>query len=223
MAEGEYESQKALAAVIPDNAIVPLAWGMLEDEKTKAFFITEFRDLRPRPPPPAQFLGILKQLHQTSMSPTGQFGFHITTYNGPPKMVNAWTDSWEEYFARQFRSDVDFLQNVYGKDAELGDLTEAFIDKVVARLLRPLQTGGRSIKPALCHGDLWDGNVQVDVNTKQPVMFDSCVFYGHNESKCLSCRCKGMLKSTVYVHSGSTVHGRCALRLWHGFLGNVPV
>lgn len=32
-------------------------------------------------------------------------------------------------------------------------------------------------------GDLWDGNVQIDVDTKQPVMFDSCTFYGHNESQ----------------------------------------
>ncbi len=64
-------------------------------------------------------------------------------------MVNDWADSWEEYFARQFRSDISFLQNVYGEDPELADLTEAFIQKVVARLLRPLQTGGRDIKVQL--------------------------------------------------------------------------
>jgi protein-ribulosamine 3-kinase len=145
--------------------------------------MTRFRDLRDRPPPTVQFLAILKKLHQTSVSPTGKFGFQVTTYNGPPKMFNDWTDSWEEYFARQFRSDISFLQNVYGEDPELADLTEAFIPKVVARLLRPLQTGGRGIKPTLCHGDLWDGNVQIDVNTKQPIVFDSCAFYGHNESQ----------------------------------------
>lgn len=186
MAEGEYESQKALAAIIPDNVVIPMAWGMFGEDKSKAFFITRFRDLRDRPPPTVQFLTILKKLHQTSVSPTGKFGFQVTTYNGPPKMVNHWTDNWEEYFARQFRSDISFLQNVYGEDAELADLTEAFIRKVVARLLRPLQTGGRDIKPTLCHGDLWDGNVQIDVNTQQPIMFDSCAFYGHNESQHLS-------------------------------------
>lgn len=60
----------------------------------------------------------------------------------------------EEYSARQFRSDVSFVQSVYGEDAELADLTETFIPKVVAWLLGPLQTGGRNIKPTLCHGDL---------------------------------------------------------------------
>ena len=98
-------------------------------------------------------------------------------------MVNDWTNSWEEYFARQFRSDISFLQTVYGEDTELADLTEVFIQKVVTRLLRPLQTGGRNIKPTLCHGDLWHENVQIDVNTKQPIMFDSCAFYGHRESE----------------------------------------
>lgn len=183
MAEAEYESQKALAAIIPDNVVIPMTWGMYEADKSKALFMTRFRDLRDRPPPAVQFLSILKKLHQTSVSPTGKFGFQITTYNGPPKMVNDWTDNWEEYFARQFRSDISFLQNVYGEDPELADLTEEFIQKIVARLLRPLQTGGRNIKPSLCHGDLWDGNVQIDVNTKQPIMFDSCAFYGHNESQ----------------------------------------
>jgi protein-ribulosamine 3-kinase len=185
MAEAEYESQKALSVVIPDNVVAPLAWGIFEKDKSKSFFITRFRNLRDRSPPPLQFLPILKRLHQTSVSPTGKFGFHCTTYNGPPVMVNDWTDSWEEYYARQFRSDISYLQGVYGKDTELNDLTEEFIQKVVARLLRPLQTGGRNIKPALCHGDLWDGNLQIDVDTKQPITFDSCAFYGHNEGEAL--------------------------------------
>ena len=133
MAKAEYESQKALAAVIPNNVVIPTAWGMFERDKSRSFFMTRFRNLR-------------------------------------------------EYFSRQFRSDISYLEGVYGPDSELASLTEAFIKKVVARLLRPLQTGGRSIKPTLCHGDLWDGNVQIDVDTKQPVMFDSCTFYGHNES-----------------------------------------
>ena len=67
MAEGEYESQKALAAIIPDNVVIPMAWGMFEEDKSKAFFLTRFRDLRDRAPPTEQFLAILKKLHQTSV------------------------------------------------------------------------------------------------------------------------------------------------------------
>ncbi|KAI0015720.1 hypothetical protein F4780DRAFT_762781 [Xylariomycetidae sp. FL0641] len=180
MAKAEYEAQSALTAIIPDNVVVPMAWGTFESGE-KAFFLTKFRNLRARPPSPLQLVTIMKKLHQTSVSPTGKFGFHTTTYWGPPAMVNDWTDSWEEYFARQFRSDVAYAQKIHGEYPELNELTAMLVEKVIPRLLRPLQTGGRSIKPSLCHGDLWDGNVQYDVETKQPIIFDSCAFYGHNE------------------------------------------
>lgn len=181
MARAEYESQEALSAIIPNNVVAPTAWGYYEGDDTKSFYLTRFRNLRPRLPPLPQFLAIVKKLHQSSVSPTGKFGFHCKTYWGPPVMRNEWTDSWEEFWGRQFRSDVAYAQKVYGVDEELESLTEEFIRKVVARLLRPLQTGGRTIKPSLCHGDLWDGNVQIDVDTKQTILFDSCAFYGHAE------------------------------------------
>ncbi|KAK8108955.1 Fructosamine kinase-domain-containing protein [Apiospora sp. TS-2023a] len=181
MAEAEYEGEKALFEVIPDNVAAPLTWGTLQDDPNKSFFLTRFRNLRDESPPADQILAILKKLHVNSVSPTGKFGFHVTTYFGPPPMINDWTDNWEEYYGRQFRADMEFVQKVYGADPELHELTEDFIGKVVARLLRPLQTGGRNIKPSLCHGDLWDGNVQIDDDTQQPIMFDAACFYGHNE------------------------------------------
>lgn len=89
MAEGEYEGQKALAAYIPDNVVHPIAWGTFEqDSKTKAFFIAGFRNLRPEVPTSEEFLPILKQLHQSSVSPNGKFGFHVTTFYGSPPMIN---------------------------------------------------------------------------------------------------------------------------------------
>lgn len=49
------------------------------------------------------------------------------------------------------------------------------------RLLRPLETEGRILKPSLVHGDLWEGNTVVDGNTKEPLIFDSSAFWAHNE------------------------------------------
>lgn len=69
------------------------------------------------------------------------------------------------------------------KDDELYKVGEEFFQKVFTRLLRPLQTGGRGIKPTLCFGDLWDANVQVEANTDFPILCDPCCFYGHNESR----------------------------------------
>ncbi|TQV98529.1 fructosamine Kinase PKL/CAK/FruK [Cordyceps javanica] len=181
MAEAEYEGQKAIASVIPDNAVKPIAWGYFSETKSKAWFMAEYYNLRARAPPLEQFLPIVKQLHQKSVSPTGKFGFHVTPFYGPPPMVVAWTDNWEEFWVREFRSGLKYVESMRGHDTELLEIAELFIEKVAARLLRPLQTGGRNIKPSLCHGDLWDGNIQFNVDTQQPVIFDPCSFYGHHE------------------------------------------
>lgn len=136
-------------------------------------------------------LGFPEKKHKISQMVVFRAPYHISDtqrrYWGPPPNRNDWTDSWEEWWGRQLHSDVVYTQEVYGKDQELADLTAVFIEKVVARLLRPLQTGGRSIKPSLCHGDLWDGNVKIDRDTGQIVLYDSCSFYGHAEGKDTRC------------------------------------
>lgn len=181
MAVAEYEGQKAIASLIPDNAVIPVAWGYFAETKAKSWFMAEYAHLRDRAPPIEQFLPIVKQLHQKSVSPTGKFGFHVTSFYGPPPMVVDWTDNWEEFWVRELRSVLIYVESMRGQDAELVEISEQFIGKVAARLLRPLQTGGRNIKPSLCHGDLWDGNIQFNPDTQQPVIFDPCCFYGHHE------------------------------------------
>lgn len=181
MAEAEYEGQKAMSSVIPDNAVEPIAWGYFEGDKTKSWFLTHYRGLRDERPDRAEFLKVVQKMHWDSESPTGKFGFHVTPYYGPPPMIVDWTDNWEEFWTRNFISGLKYAQETRGDDPELVEVAEEFIDKVVPRLLRPLQTGGRDIKPRLCHGDLWDGNIQMDRDTSKPVIFDPCPFYGHNE------------------------------------------
>lgn len=181
MAEAEYEGQKAMSAVIPENAVEPIAWGYFDGDETKSWFLTHFCDLRARTPLLPPLVSIVKKLHQESVSPTGKFGFHVTPFYGPPPMIVDWTDNWEEFWTREFQSGLKYVQKMLGDDPELVEVAEQFIGTVVPRLLRPLQAGGRSIKPSLCHGDLWDGNIQIDVETQHPVLFDPCPFYGHNE------------------------------------------
>lgn len=192
MALGEFESSKALVQQIPESIVPPIAWGRFHEDPTKAFYLTHFRYLHEQLPTNSQLLSIVKKLHQSSCSPTGKFGFHVTTFWGPPPMDNRWTDSWEEYYTRKFRSALEYGQIPHGRDQELCVLGEEFIQKVIPRLLRPLQTGGRSIKPTLCHGDLYDANIQIDSATNQPVLFDPCSFYGHNESMLVSARLQNL-------------------------------
>ena len=91
-------------------------------------------------------------------------------------MINNWTDNWEKFYSRQWRADLVQVQKVHGEDPELQAIGEEYCDKVIGRLLWPLQTGGRNIKPSLCHGDLWDGNVQIHVDTQEPIIFDAVCF-----------------------------------------------
>ena len=183
MARGEFESQSAMKEVIPENTAQPIAWGPLDNNPSHAFYLCDFHDLRVQKPTVPVVASILAKMHRTSVSPTGKFGFPVPTYKGYVPMDNEWCDRWEDWFARQFRMDIHFEQSVRGPDPEMDELFEVFVEKVIPRLLRPLQTGGRSIKPSLVHTDVWHGNMHRDTASQKPLIFDACCVYGHHESK----------------------------------------
>ena len=186
MVLSEYQGQSALAAIIPDNVPRPVAYGVFETDKSKHFYISEFHNMEELVPTVQQLIPVLKQLHQDSISPTGKFGFPVTTYKGYFPLDCSWCDSWGEFFARQFRAELTWEASVRGRNEEIEQLAKEMFAKVIPRLLRPLQTGGRSIKPTLCHGDLWQGNVEIDKSTGKPILFDSCAVYAHNECEILA-------------------------------------
>lgn len=181
MAEAEYEGQKALYVIIPDHVVQLVAWGYFKDNKTRSWFLAHFRRLKQATPSNTALDSIMRKLRTTTQSPTGKFGFHVTPFYGPLPMIANWTDNCEEFWTREFRANLQYTQRMLGNDPELLEVSKEFIVKVVPRLLRPLQTGGRNIKPSLCHGDLWDKNIEWDDDTKKFVIFDSCPFYGHHE------------------------------------------
>lgn len=185
LALAEFESQKALQQHLPDNVCVPLAHGTYKDG-TASFFLTPFRHLTVDVPGPAEFAHVLVRLHTTSESPTGKYGFGITTFVGWVPINNDWCNTWEEWFTRQLKEEIKWEQSIRQDDTEFNkafnETASEFFQKVIPRLLRPLETGGRSIKPVLLHGDLWEGNIKIEKDTEKVVLFDSCCCYGHNES-----------------------------------------
>lgn len=68
-----------------------------------------------------------------------------------------------------------------GPDPELDTLVQVLFDKVIPRLLRPLEKDGRRVKPSLVHGDLWYANSGLDAATGESLVFDACCLYAHNE------------------------------------------
>jgi len=81
MCEGEFESLKAMHAVVPSFIPEPYAWGELSD-KTGHFILTEFREVGNQPPDVQKFTRRVAELHEKSVSPNGKFGFHVTTCHG---------------------------------------------------------------------------------------------------------------------------------------------
>ncbi|KAH9889620.1 Fructosamine kinase-domain-containing protein [Xylariomycetidae sp. FL2044] len=181
MVEGEYESMKAIHTIVPEFVPRPVAWGSYDTVPNTHFFLCEFREMRQEMPDPHEFAARLAEMHQKSISPEGKFGFHVTTYSGNLPQVVEWEHSWEAFFAKSLRKALDLEIKAKGPDPELDLLIPVLFDKVIPRLLRPLESEGRSIKPCLVHGDLWYANSGLDIETDACLVFDACSFYAHNE------------------------------------------
>lgn len=126
------------------------------------------------------FTSSLAQMHKSSESPNGKYGFHVTTYMGPLPQDNTWCDTWEVFFAQGMKRMLELEREAQGPSEELDELASKLYEKVIPRLLRPLTVLG-TIKPTLIHGDLWYGNCCTDVATGEPIVFDACAFWAHNE------------------------------------------
>ncbi|ETS84561.1 hypothetical protein PFICI_02586 [Pestalotiopsis fici W106-1] len=182
MLHGEFESMRMIHAVIPAFSPKPLSWGKCTDSNIH-YLLFEFHELKKGLPDPHRMSNVVAQLHTRSVehNTSGKWGFHMTTYNGPIPQDNTWTNTWEENWIRAMRQLFAHERGARGPSDELDQLLPAYFEKVCPRLLRPLETRGRSIQPVLIHGDLWIGNMGTQAGSEDPLMFDSSAFWGHNE------------------------------------------
>ncbi|KAK8036080.1 Fructosamine kinase-domain-containing protein [Apiospora rasikravindrae] len=168
MVVGEFESMKAIHAVLPEFVPAPIAHGTYESDPETHFFLCEFRDMIEEMPEPHKFAAQLAALHQNSKSPNGRFGFHTTTYSGNLPQVTDWEDSWEVFFTKGLKQALGLEREAKRARSRVGRLTAGASE-------------GRSLKPCLVHGDLWYANSGIDVDTDRCLIFDACCFYAHNE------------------------------------------
>ncbi|KAI9769111.1 MAG: hypothetical protein M1840_004462 [Geoglossum simile] len=182
MCEGEFESLKTIHAVSPTIVPEPYGWGKCSQDDPDAYFLlAEFRDIGEQPAEPVKLATLLADLHKRSVSPTGKFGFHISTYHAKiSQAVNSWEDSWCDLFTKHLGHVMELAKPIL-KWREFDVVCKLTLEKVVPRLLLPLQSDGRTLKPCLVHGDCWDGNTAMDSRTGEAFVFDVCSFYGHNE------------------------------------------
>ncbi|KAL8879026.1 MAG: hypothetical protein Q9215_002065 [Flavoplaca cf. flavocitrina] len=181
MVSGEFESMKALHGASQELTPEPIAWGSFAQADHVHFFLCEFVDMTDDLPDVEASMKMLAELHANSSSPNGKYGFHVSTLQGTIPQFAEWTASWEDFFTKSIKLVFENEEQSQGPDEEVQHLCKETLSKVVPRLLRPLETGGRRIEPRLIHGDIWDGNTSTNVETSLPVIYDATCIYAHNE------------------------------------------
>ena len=190
MMEGEFNAMSELYKTMPNLVPKPHSWGKYTNAaRDTYFFISQFVNMIDRLPEPNQLCSKLAALHQNSLSPTGKFGFHVTTFQGRIPQAVGWEESWTTFFCRllQHVIQLDFEANGYWD--ELDQLEEKILSEIVPRLLGALERDGRAVKPSLIHGDLWEGNTGTFCETGDVYLFDAAAFYAHDELEIGNWRC----------------------------------
>lgn len=182
MMRGEFESLSAIHNVLASFCPKPLGWGAFKSKAATYYSLSEFHEVVSAQCDPARFTRQLVRLHTRSKSPDGRFGFAATTFaaDGDVQNEKLVTDTWEEYFTVTLRRLLVLEEETNGPDDTLHALREALLDRVVPRLLRPLETGPRPLKPSLVHGDLCARNTAT-VDAGAPMVFAPAACWAHSE------------------------------------------
>ncbi|KAK8091674.1 fructosamine/ketosamine-3-kinase [Apiospora hydei] len=164
MVSAECEAMKALYKLIPEMVARPIAWESFQDIPDTHFFVCKYHEMSEDIPDITDFPALVAEFHKRSASPDGKFG-----------------DTWEDCFRKGMEGIFAAELETHGPDKEWERLTKLTLEKTIPRLLGALEADGRKIVPRLVHGDLWEGNCSVDVNTGAPMIFDATPLYAHNE------------------------------------------
>jgi len=106
-------------------------------------------------------------------SPNGQFGFAQSNYIGTTVQPNDWHHDWGIFFAEhRLGFQLELLLKRY-RQPWLVELANQ-LDTVASRL------NEHAVKPALVHGDLWQGNYGY-MRGGRPVIYDPAAYYGDAE------------------------------------------
>ncbi len=201
MMEGEYWAMTELYNTIPSAIPKPVARGKFKTENPATyFFLCDFVDMIDQVPDPDALCARIIELHRNSVSPTGKFGFHVRTCNGRTPQATEWESSWTSFFTK-------FMVHVLAEDVktngswpELDQVGERTISHVIPRLLLPLESDGRSVKPSLIHADLWEGNTGTSYESGDIILFDAGSYYAHNEMEIGDWRCPyNKVNSKIYT------------------------
>lgn len=169
----------------------PAGWGEYHNGETEVYFyLGDFHDMDfAVPPEPEDIMSRIAKLHQQGTSSNGMFGFPVQTVCGVMERTVTWEKSWAQSFTHQLKDVIQYDNDTNGPWPEFDAACKQLIDAVIPRLLGALQSDGREITPSLIHGDLWERNVGIDMETGDIVLFDPGSVYAHNEMEFGTWRC----------------------------------
>jgi fructosamine-3-kinase len=185
----EFLSMSEIYNTLPSIAPQPRGYGKCKDQEAH-FFLCDYLSIDHELPDPVRLGEKLAELHQKSQSPTGHFGFHCVTFDGMLPLNTTWNSSWTSFFTTLMHDVYKLDVKVNGFWQELDDAMQVTLKKLIPRLLDPLTAEGRSIKPCLIHGDLWESNIGTDVQTGELYIYDACAYYAHHEKEVGIWRCE---------------------------------
>ncbi|KAI0094296.1 fructosamine kinase PKL/CAK/FruK [Irpex rosettiformis] len=197
---GEAEALKAMHIAAPGLAPELIECGDIDEETSehpaeigKPYFVSEYRNIGSLTDSTAKKLAkrLATELH--AYKSTKGFGFAVPTFCGRTKQNNGWYNSWEECFDALIGGLLDKLKATGGY-SELCNEGEQVRKRVIPALL-----GSVVIEPVLLHGDLWSGNVGVDTDTGEPVIYDPSAYFGHNEADLAIARIFGGIPKSFFT------------------------
>jgi fructosamine-3-kinase len=192
MLHGEFESSRIIYGTMPNFFPKPCGYSKYKVQSPPTYFyLSEFIDMDvTTAPDPADFCHRLAELHKLSKSPTGKFGFHVQTCDGNKARVVDWQDSWAVFYRNLFLGvcNLDIKRN--GPWPEYERAIQQVAWKVIPHLLEALKSEGRQIKPCIIHGDLWEGNMGINMETGDTLLFDAGSYFAHNEMELGHWRCE---------------------------------
>ena len=182
-------AMKEIYDTLPTIAPKPHGFGKCR-QRDAYFFLCDYLSIKHNLPDPERLGAKLAELHHKSVSPTGMFGFHCPTFDGKLPLNTDWDPNWTSFFKKLMRGVYQLDVEVNGFWKELDDVMQITLDKLIPRLLDPLTSNDRSIKPSLIHGDLWESNIGTLEDTGEIYIFDACAYYAHHEKEAGIWRCK---------------------------------
>ncbi|KAI4100262.1 MAG: hypothetical protein L6R37_005582 [Teloschistes peruensis] len=191
MLEGEYCSMFEIYKSTPSLVPHPYGCGQFRyGNDDLSFLLTDFIDMDTRLPDPVKLSECITTLQQQSQSPTGEFGFFTTTCHGKIPQQVSWDSSWTSFYAKLLQGALQQDLEHNGSWPHYEKVASRTLLKVVPRLLGALESDGRSVKPVLTHGDLWEGNIAMEKGTGKTLLIDAAAYYAHHEMEIGMWRCQ---------------------------------